>query len=172
METHMLSLCWTPFEERLSSTFIERKCYTCQKEGHLLKDCPNRKRIIPGGNLQPRRGGGGRPQAIGRVFAMSGAEASQSGNLVQGVCYIAGRYVKALFDSGATHSFVSSLCVTVLGLLVKELSFELLVSTPASGKVLTSTIYSECPVIVEGRRFKINLICLPIQDLDVILRMD
>jgi len=98
---------------------------------------------------------------------MSGAEASQSGNLVQGVCYIANRCVKALFDSGATHSFVSSLCVAELGLLVRELSFELLVSTPASGKFLTSTVCSECPVIVEGCMFKINLI-----DLDVILRMD
>ena len=65
---------------------------------------------------------------------MSRAEASQSGNLVQGVCYIVGRYVKVLFDSGATHSFVLSLCVAELGLLVKELSFELLVSTPTSGK--------------------------------------
>ncbi|XP_068467087.1 uncharacterized protein [Phaseolus vulgaris] len=103
---------------------------------------------------------------------MSGAEASQSGNLVQGLCYIAGRCVKVLFDSGVTHSFVSSLCVDELGLLVKELSFELLVSTPASGKVLTSTVCLECPVIVEGRKFKINLICLPLQDLDVILGMD
>ena len=59
-----------------------------------------------------------------------------------------------------------------MGLPVKELSFELLVSTPTSGKVLTSIVCSECPVIVEGRRFKINLICLPLQDLDVILGMD
>jgi len=40
------------------------------------------------------------------------------------------------------------LCVDELGLLVKELSFELLVSTPASGKVLTSTVCFECPIIV------------------------
>jgi len=84
----------------------ERKCYTCHKEEHLSKDCPNKRRIILGGNLQLGRGGGGRPQATGRVFSMSGAETSQSGNLVQGVCYIAGRCVKVLFDSGATHSFV------------------------------------------------------------------
>ena len=67
---------------------------------------------------------------------------------------------------------MSSLCVAELGLLVKELPFELLVSTPASGQVLTSTVCPECPVIVEGRRFKVNLICLPLQDLDVILGMD
>jgi len=76
------------------------------------------------------------------------------------------------FDSGATHSFVSSMCVAELGLPIKELLFELLVSTPTSRKVLTSIVRSKCPVIVEGHRFKINLIYLPIQDLDVILGMD
>ena len=80
--------------------------------------------------------------------------------------------MKVLFDSGVIYSFVSSLCVDELGLLVKELSFELLVSTPASRKVLTSIVCLECPLIVEGRKFKINLICLPLQDLDVILGMD
>lgn len=150
----------------------EKRCFTCQKMGHFARDCPNKNRMTLSGGSQQFRSEGNRPQAAGRVFAMTGAEASQSGNLVQGVCYIAGRCVKALFDSGATHSFVSSLCVAELGLPVKELSFELLVSTPTSGKVLTSIVCSECPVIVEGRRFKINLICLPLQDLHVILGMD
>ena len=103
---------------------------------------------------QQFRSEGSRPQATGRVFAMSGAKTSQSGNLVQDVCYKVGRCVKALFDYGVTHSLVSSLCVAELGLLVKQLSFELVVSTPTTGKVLTSTVCSECPVIVEGRKFK------------------
>jgi len=60
-----------------------------------------------------------------------------------------------LFDSGATHSFVSEECVSRLGLVVRDLGCE-----------LTGLIE------VAGRRFKVNLICLPLDELDVILRMD
>jgi len=52
---------------------------------------------------------------------MSGAEASGSGNLVMGSCMIAGSSCFVLYDSGATHSFVSNACVERLGLPVCEL---------------------------------------------------
>ena len=45
-------------------------------------------------------------------------------------------------------------------------------STPASGLVRTSSLCAKCPVEVEGRRYKVNLICLPLQELEVILGMD
>lgn len=88
------------------------------------------------------------------------------------IVFINGRCMKMLYDSIETHSFVSNLCVDELGLLVKELSFELMLSTLASGKVLTTTVCTRCPVVVEGHRFKINMICLPLQELDVILGMN
>jgi len=76
-----------------------------------------------------------------------------------------------LYDSGATHSFVLESCVQELGLLVSELQFDPVVST-TSGLVRTSSVCAKCPVEVEGRMFKVNLICLPLQGLDVILGMD
>jgi len=77
-----------------------------------------------------------------------------------------------LFDSGATHSFVSNECVRRLGLVMRELGCELIVATPASGEVSTSSMCVGCPIEVAGRRFKVNLICLPMKGLDVILGMD
>ena len=47
-----------------------------------------------------------------------------------------------------------------------------MVSTTASGLVKTLSLCARCPVEVEGRMFKVNLICLPLQGLDVILGMD
>jgi len=52
---------------------------------------------------------------------MTGAEAASSGNLVMGRCMIAGESLCVLYDSGATHSFVSIACVECLGLPVCEL---------------------------------------------------
>ncbi|WVZ19293.1 hypothetical protein V8G54_006615 [Vigna mungo] len=110
----------------------------------------------------PQRGGI-RPQATGRVHALTGMEAASSGDLIIGTCFLDGRSCVVLYDSGATHSFVSTACVERLGLLVRELQCDLTVSTPASGLVRTSTVCARCAVEVEGRRFK---------GLDVILGMD
>jgi len=85
---------------------------------------------------------------------------------------ISGKSCCVLFDSGATHSFVSESYVRELGLPVCELPFDLVVSTLASGLVRTSSVCARCPVEVDGRVYKVNLICLPLQGLDVILRMD
>ncbi|XP_027922949.1 uncharacterized protein K02A2.6-like [Vigna unguiculata] len=63
---------------------------------------------------------------------MSGTKASASGNLIIGSCLIAGKSLSVLFDLGATHSFVSEGCVKELCLPVKELQYDLIVSTPAS----------------------------------------
>jgi len=62
--------------------------------------------------------------------------------------------------------------VKQLGLLVCELQCELVVCTPASCLVKTSSMCARCQVEVEGRRYKVNLICLPLQELEVILGMD
>ena len=77
-----------------------------------------------------------------------------------------------LFDSGASHSFISHDCVKKLGLSTRDLGCELIVSTPASGLVLTNSACVGCSMEVEGRRFKVNLVCLPLEGLDVILGMN
>jgi len=106
------------------------------------------------------------------VFALTTTEVKQSGNLLQFLCLLCDHEVVVLFDSGATHSFVSNECVRRLGLTMRELGCELLVATPASGEVSTTSMCVGCPMEVAGRRFRLNLICLPMEGLDVILGMD
>jgi len=96
---------------------------------------------------------------------MTGTEAVRSGNLITGSCVIAGRGLCVLYDSGATHSFVSESVVEELGLPVRELQYDLVVSTPASGMVRTSTLCARRLIEVEGRRYRVNLICLPLEGL-------
>ncbi|XP_027934429.1 uncharacterized protein LOC114189899 [Vigna unguiculata] len=103
---------------------------------------------------------------------MTGAETDRSGNLIIGSCMIAGRSLHVLYDSGETRSFVSESKVVELGLLVRELQYDLVVSTLASGLVRTSTMCARCLIEVEERKYKVNLICLPLEGLDVILEMD
>ncbi|XP_027905716.1 uncharacterized protein LOC114165258 [Vigna unguiculata] len=74
--------------------------------------------------------------------------------------------------AGASHSFISHDCVERLGLSTRDLGCELIVSTPASGQVSTNLACVGCLMEVEGRRFKLNLVCLPLEGLEVILGMD
>ncbi|WVZ19821.1 hypothetical protein V8G54_007143 [Vigna mungo] len=93
-------------------------------------------------------------------------------NLITNTCLLYGMPCCVLFDSGATHSFISKACVDKLGLAEREMQLDLVVSTPTAGEVKTSTVCVRCPIEVEGYKFKVNLICLPLQDLEVLLGID
>ncbi|XP_020225418.1 uncharacterized protein LOC109807308 [Cajanus cajan] len=101
---------------------------------------------------------GDRPTIAGRVFSLTGAEASTSSDIVKGKGKAAGKNVIFLFDSGASHSFISYACVAVLGMSVCDLGLRLLVSTPASSSVVASELCANCPVVVNGKKYKVNLI--------------
>jgi len=92
---------------------------------------------------------------------MTTTEATQSGNLILEPCLLLGQSV-----------LISNACVGRLSLEKRDLGCELLVSTPSSGQVATSSICVGCSMEVASRRFKVNLVCLPLEGLDVILEMD
>jgi len=146
-----------------------RKCFICDKPGHFAYNCPEKKSL---GTKNPTPSPAERARAAGRVFALSTTEATQSGNLILEPCVLFGKVVLVLCDSGATHSFISNVCVGRLNLVTRDLECELLVSTPSSSQVATSSVYVGCSMEVAGRTFKVNLVCLPLEGLDVILGMD
>ena len=88
-----------------------------------------------------------RPRAKGRVYCMDGEEASRP-DLIQGVCIIVGNILFVLFDSGATHSFISMDCVYRLKLSVSSLPFDLVITTPAIKTLTANTGCLHCPVII------------------------
>jgi len=151
------------------SSISTRKCYACDQPRHFANKCPNKK-TAPRSRSQPPSSK--RLRVVGRVFAMSSTKATRSSNLILDYCLLFGNSVLVLFDSGALHSFISLHYVKKLGLSTRDLGCELIVWTPASGQVSTNSAYVGCSLEVEGRRFKVNLICLPLEGLEVILGMD
>ncbi|XP_052732432.1 uncharacterized protein LOC128196232 [Vigna angularis] len=97
-------------------------CTKCRRSGHSDQECNMGGRAVarPPNAGRTQQGRGGRAQAVGRVYAITGAEAASS----------------------------------------------------VTGGIRTSTGCFRCTIEVEGRRFKVNLICLPLQGLEVILGMD
>jgi len=143
--------------------------FNCRQMGHIQRDCPYPKKEHNGGGLNDQTG---HLKATGRVFTLNGAKASKSKDLIQGKCFINRIPLLVLFDSGATHSFISYLCVGKLKLSVSFLNKDMVVETPTSGSMLTSNVCLNCPVEISGRTFVIDLICLPFSQIDVILGMN
>ncbi|XP_027362539.1 uncharacterized protein LOC113870138 [Abrus precatorius] len=91
---------------------------------------------------------------------MSGAETSQSEELIRGKCVIKGRLLDVLFDSSATHSFVSVNCVKSLGLYVTEFPCNVVVTTPTDKPVMTNGLGSCQPCATRFQREDIDLWCV------------
>ena len=137
-------------------------CYVCGKPGHFAKQCRYWKEEVPSF----------RPLNQGHIFALSQQGASHSPSLIKGTLMIQGVKIVALFDSSATHSFISFECARILGLEVCDLSHKLCVSTPTRTQVFTSQFYSKCLIQFGETYTSLDLVCLSLQNIDVIIRMD
>ena len=64
------------------------------------------------------------------MFALSGTEAAESEDLIQGTCLIQGVPLIVLYVPGATHSFIAYNCVKKMKLPVSRLLLSLSVAVP------------------------------------------
>ena len=141
----------------------------CNQTGHFANQCPHKKAIMV---KKPSAPTSERPKAVGRVFAMTNTKVTQSSNLIQEQCVLLGYKVLVLFDSRATHSFISNDCMGRLSLEKHDLGCELIVLTSTTRQVTANSVCVGCVMEEAGRRFKVSLICLPLEGLDGILGMD
>jgi hypothetical protein len=75
-----------------------------------------------------------------------------------------------LFDSDATHDFISRACTQKHHLGIQHSDSPYMISTPG-GRMTTKHIVSKTPLDLGGRVFKVCLIGLDGQGIDVILGM-
>ena len=76
-----------------------------------------------------------------------------------------------LFDSGATHSFISDKFGARLGLDSNPTKTPYLITTPG-GKISSNQILRRVPIQLGSKLIKTDLISLNLEGLDVILGMD
>jgi predicted aspartyl protease len=75
-----------------------------------------------------------------------------------------------LFDSGATHDFISRACTQKHQLDIQHSDSPYMISTPG-GRVATKHVVRKTPLDIGGEVFKVYLIVLDGQGIDVILGM-
>ncbi|KAA0050673.1 pol protein [Cucumis melo var. makuwa] len=133
-------LCTTCGKHHLGRClFGTRTCFKCRQEGQTADRCPLRLT----GNAQNQ--GAGAPHQ-GRVFATNKTEAERAGTVVTGTLPVLGHYSLVLFDSGSSHSFISSTFVLQARLEVEPLHHVLSVSTPSGECMLSKEKVKACQI--------------------------
>ncbi|KAL0540204.1 hypothetical protein IC582_024437 [Cucumis melo] len=159
-------LCTTCGKHHLGRClFGTRTCFKCRQEGHTADRCPLRVTGIA------QNQGAGAPHQ-GRVFATNRTEAEKAGTVVTGTLPVLGHYALVLFDSGSSHSFISSAFVSHARLEVEPLHYVLSVSTPSGECMLSKEKVKACQIEIVGHVIEVTLIVLDMLDFDVILGMD
>jgi hypothetical protein len=78
---------------------------------------------------------------------------------------------KVLFDSGASHSFITERFVAAGGLTATQMARNMIVQIPGS-QVRAHLSNEGVPIVIHGVSFQANLIILGTKDLDAVLGMD
>jgi hypothetical protein len=106
-----------------------------------------------------------------KVNHMTSDEAQQAQDIVLGMFLTSSHPATILFDSGASHSFISSSFVVKHSLPIATMKHTMLVSSPG-GEMRTKHICPAVSITIRGVDFPSNLILLDSKGIDIILGMD
>jgi hypothetical protein len=158
----------------------DRRCYNCGEKGHYVNRCPNsctRANQPAIATPAPTRGANFIPvaakqnYACGRVNHVTVEEAQEAPDVVIGMFLINDTSAVVLFDSRASHSFISTAYVGKRYLPLALLRCQMIVSS-LGGDMPVSQLCPKVNLNIKGVDFVANLIVLESKGIDVILGMD
>nr|GEZ44145.1 putative reverse transcriptase domain-containing protein [Tanacetum cinerariifolium] len=110
--------------------------------------------------------------ASGRVFAITEGQAANTSGTIMGTLFIYGHAVFVLFDTGATHSVISSAFASRITTTPTLLDHVVCISTPMQDSVRITHVYRNLPLQFDDKIRAINAFPLDMCEFDIILGMD
>jgi hypothetical protein len=116
----------------------DRRCYNCGEKGHYANRCPNprtRTNQTATATLAPTSGANSIPVATKQNYAhervnhVAVEEAQEAPDVVIGMFFVNDIFPVVLFDSGASHSFISDAYVKKHNLPIALLRCQMIVSS-------------------------------------------
>lgn len=160
-----------------------RACFNCRETGHFIANCPYKKAnpsVFSNSVNGPKqitgitRGTPGKTQPSfgkARVNHVYAEEAEDAPGVVLGEFLVQSFIATVLFDSGASHSFISSYFIETHDIPTVALKKPLITRSPG-GHIPCHLGVINIPINLSGVVFLTNLVVLNSHGIDVILGMD
>jgi hypothetical protein len=156
----------------------DRRCFNCGQPGHYISDCPKPRQIKPNPQNQGARNKPATPAKKPMVQVRQGklnfttmSDIPEGASVLTGTFSINDTPVKILFDSGATHSFISEKLLGKMGLKGSHTTSAYKIITPG-GQITSNILIRGVCLGLGSKIFPTNLIAISLVGMDVILGMD
>jgi hypothetical protein len=147
-------------------------CFNCGCSDHFARECTAPKKTPTQGQVAPPPRGPPKVAVAkaGRVNYTTMKDIPEGEQVLAGTFSLNGHPATVLFDSGASHDFISKACTQKHQLVIEYIITPYLIRTPG-GNIATKQLVMATPLSLAGRLFRTNLILLEGKGIDVILGM-
>jgi hypothetical protein len=149
----------------------DNRCFTYGHTGHYAKNCP-RNQQRQGQNVNQNQGKRQKVQVRqGRLNFTTTADIPEGAPVMTGIFSVLSYPAISLFDSGASHSFISAKFSAKCQLPFHHTNGGITISTPG-GRVATYQNNKNVPIKFGSLIIKTNLLILGLDSVDIILGTD